>query len=320
MKIDEYNWTEIQKDHTNGLFLIEIIKKYNVSRETINKAVGEGLFLKFYHKYKHSEELKKKMSNDKKNFLKENPDKHVWKNNNKFDSKPCNFLKNKLKKNNISFVEEYQPFLDIDRFYSVDVAFPDEKIGIEVNGNQHYQKNGKLKKYYQTRHNFFRDKGWDLIELHYLSVYSINIEEILNFDYENKNYQFFISERKEEIERKKKNREEKKNEIQKRKKESIENKYKLDLKRIDKILNSDVDFSKFGWVQKAADLLEMKWQKISNWMKENMNDFYNNECFKRDKIRNKYNLCECDVICNECAVFNLFVMSYVMNVLCVTCL
>ena len=28
--------------------------------------------------------------------------------------------------------------LNDGRFFSIDIAFPDEKIGIEVNGNQHY--------------------------------------------------------------------------------------------------------------------------------------------------------------------------------------
>ena len=83
---------------------------------------------------------------------------------------------------------------------------------------------------------------------------------------------------------------EKKKDIQKRKKERIENKNKLTSKRIDKLLNSDIDFSKFGWVQKAADLLEMKSQKISNWMKKNMKEFHQEKCFNRDKIREKHTM------------------------------
>ena len=129
--------------------------------------------------------------------------------------------------------------------------------------------------------------------MHYLSIYSIEIKELLEFDYENKDYQKFISERKKDIERQKKIREVKNREIQKRKKEIKSKREKLNLERVDKLLNSGIDFSKFGWVQKAANLLEMKSQKISNWMKKNMLDFYNDKCFNRDKIRNKYNLCEC---------------------------
>lgn len=30
-----------------------------------------------------------------------------------------------------------------DRSFSLDIAFPEKKIGIEVNGNQHYERNGE---------------------------------------------------------------------------------------------------------------------------------------------------------------------------------
>lgn len=47
------------------------------------------------------------------------------------------------------------------------------------------------------------------------------------------------------------------------------------------ILNANIDFSKFGWVVKIAELLDMKYQKIRPWMMKQMPDFYENKCFKR---------------------------------------
>ena len=42
------------------------------------------------------------------------------------------------------------------------------RIGIEINGNQHYERNGKLKKYYQDRHDHIElDNTSDLIEYLY---------------------------------------------------------------------------------------------------------------------------------------------------------
>ena len=52
-------------------------------------------------------------------------------------------------------------------------------IGIEVNGNQHYKKDGTLKKYYQDRHNLIKGSGIKLIELPYYNVYNLTIDDIL---------------------------------------------------------------------------------------------------------------------------------------------
>lgn len=52
--------------------------------------------------------------------------------------------------------------------------------------------------------------------------------------------------------------------------------------RIDLVLNSNIDFSKFGWVKKVSILINMKHQKVNNWMKKYMNDFYKENCFVRN--------------------------------------
>jgi len=63
-------------------------------------------------------------------------------------------------------------------------------------------------------------------------------------------------------------------EKEKIKKQEIQNK-------IDLILNSDIDFSKYGWVQKVSEILKISPQKVGKWMKRNMLEFYNTKCFKR---------------------------------------
>jgi len=47
------------------------------------------------------------------------------------------------------------------------------------------------------------------------------------------------------------------------------------------IINSDIDFSKFGWVNNVANIIKQKPQKVKVWMKKYMLDFYNKNCFKR---------------------------------------
>lgn len=51
---------------------------------------------------------------------------------------------------------------------------------------------------------------------------------------------------------------------------------------MEKIKNSDIDFSKRGWVKKASDLTNIKQQKIGKWMKRYMKNFYEEKCFKRN--------------------------------------
>ncbi|MDO8641473.1 MAG: DUF559 domain-containing protein [Nitrosarchaeum sp.] len=57
--------------------------------------------------------------------------------------------------------------------------------------------------------------------------------------------------------------------------------------RTNKILESqnNIDYSSFGWVTRAADIIEISPQKICGWMKKYMPDFYRDKCFKkRNKI------------------------------------
>jgi hypothetical protein len=52
-------------------------------------------------------------------------------------------------------------------------------------------------------------------------------------------------------------------------------------KYIDAILNSNIDFNKHGWVNFVALIINQKPQKVNNWMKRFMFEFYTNCCFKR---------------------------------------
>ena len=136
-KIYDYNWKIIQKFHDETGSLKIIQEKYNISRSTINTAIKHDLIRKNIIHHKHTQDTKNKLSILRKKYLKENPDKHPWKKHNKFKSIPCEKLKIFLKENNISYVEEYSNF---DRYFSIDIAFPNEKIGLEINGNQHYDR------------------------------------------------------------------------------------------------------------------------------------------------------------------------------------
>lgn len=142
---------------------------------------------------KHTEETRKKISEKRKKWLKANPDKHVWKRHSKFKSIPCEKVKQFLSENKIRFLPEFTPL--IDRAFAVDIAFPEKMVCIEINGNQHYDATGKLKPYYQEKHNLITDAGWKIIEIHYSLCYNQeyisslmstinNVPSLNDFDYD----------------------------------------------------------------------------------------------------------------------------------------
>lgn len=141
----------------------------------------------------HSEESKAKISAKRKQWLEMNPDLHPWKKLNKFKSKPCENVKKFLLENNIEFLPEY-PCGIPERYFSIDIALPDKKIAIEINGRQHYDEYGNLKPYYQERHDLLISSSWQVFEIYYTHCFDFskwsefisflkNQESIEDFDY-----------------------------------------------------------------------------------------------------------------------------------------
>ena len=114
---------------------------------------------------KHTVESKKKISDARRKFLKENPEKHPWRSKDKFQLQ-------------VSYISEYRPNID-NRFFSIDIALPDKKIALEINGNQHYEKDGSLKPYYKERHDLMVLNGWKVFEIHYSACF--NLDEWADF-------------------------------------------------------------------------------------------------------------------------------------------
>ena len=211
------------------------------------------------------------LSINRKEYLTKNPDKHSWKNQNKHISIPCENVKNYLIENKIQFIEEYSPIKD--RHFSIDIAFPNLKIGIEINGNQHYNNDGILSPYYKERHDLIENEGWKLIEVHYSRCFSIeSISKILDFDIPFDSNEEIL--RIKNIINKPKNIPLKRGE---KIKNITDNKWLL-IKN--DIFNYDIDFTKFGWVTKVAKILNIKPQKVNEWMKRYHSEFYN-KCFHR---------------------------------------
>lgn len=276
-KIDltKIDWVLINNEHENGLYWTKIPIKFGIGKKVLNRAEKEGFIKKIKHKNKHTDESRKILSYKMSKYLKENPEKCVWKRSDKLKSVPCEVLKKHFKDNCINFVEEYKP-LD-NRFFSIDIAFPDKKIGIEVNGTQHYNKYGGLKEYYQKRKEEIEKLGWKLFDVHYSKVYKESfVNELIytlkkEYDLKNIDYSFYIKKPKKRLVKSRKDYYDALNKINFDKKHSA---------RIKIILESDIDFKIMGWVNKVSKLISIPHTNVNKWMKKFMPEFYKG-CFKK---------------------------------------
>lgn len=190
----------------------------------------------------------------------------------------CENFKKMLREQNIDFIEEFTPYPE-ERLYRLDIAFPDEKIGIEINGSQHYNKNGDLNHATLEKQKFFEEHGWKIFQIHYRKCFSIKIEEfqdILSLPIHDKEYvkEDFDFLRKFK-EKKKKEKEEKHQKILnkiKEEKEQREENYKNII--ISLIESSNIDFSKFGWVDKAKTYIQEKYGYCPKMLKRTISKYY----------------------------------------------
>ena len=226
--------------------------KQNTQKEKVKRVLSEE------HKQKIREGLTKWRTEHYNEFIEYSRGK----------SKCCERFKDYLKSQKISFIEEYAPFLP-ERLFSLDIAFPEQKIGIEINGSQHYNSDGTLNSKSIEKQQYFEERGWKIIHIYYKECYKKDLSKFNNIfeiistdhvyiqeDFLTRNKSKTIKEQ-EEINRKrlkllKYNEQEEKN------KDIVFN----------LLYNSGIDFSKSGWSKKAQ-----------LYLKE-MNPIWNNGVFR----------------------------------------
>lgn len=300
---------------------------------------------------KMTDDVKKKISSSRKEYLKNNKDKHNWSIYRGHETLPEKKFREFLKSVPNIKVYQYYKSSDWDRFYEMDFAIIENKICFEINGNQHYDSNGDLSEYFQERHDYFVNKGWKIFEIHYSKCFNedflnsirqflIGQSSEFNIVSEIKNFKLIRNQKKvrisieekskifydilkkydiksfndlpniaksentttERIKRciKKNNnalynklydefvlkKKDKKIKRQHRKQkdyfiDKINSYNDEQRKYIILIENSNINFSKFGWVKEVAKIINKPPQKVNSWMKRMMPEFYENKCFKR---------------------------------------
>lgn len=247
--LSAYDWVAIQSKHDGGILWTRLPKECGVSPTKLKKAREAGLVTKHHY--------------------------HQWRAYHK-RSVPCEAFKEALRASGVNFVEEFQPLPN--RQFSIDVAFPDRRLGVEINGNQHYEEAGVLREYYQQRHDLIVESGWTILEVHFSIVYdSKRLEQLVlrlaTGQEPDIDYSFYIKQPKQPKKAKYGDRPTYFTALREQAKIAQR-------PRVQMLIESGIDFSKFGWVNKAASLLGIREQRVSKWMKRFAPELYS-KCFHR---------------------------------------
>lgn len=111
--------------------------------------------------FRHSEETKKQISESKRKYLQENPDKVPYKLNHSSNGRsyPEEYWKSILDNNNVKY-EEQHPVGS----YSLDFALPDRMIDLEIDGEQHYV-DQRIVESDKRRTEYLETLGWTTIRV-----------------------------------------------------------------------------------------------------------------------------------------------------------
>lgn len=276
-----FNWNDIQKRHDNGISFADIAKELNISRTALYRAVATGLFVKHEVKRKPIPEItKQKISNSLVTAHSEG--RHAgWHHINSRQDKmsyPERFFIDVLKTNGLFDKYHIEQKFCIGKYF-FDFAIIDLKLDIEIDGQQHFRDDDSIN-HDKIRNEYLIEKGWKIYRIAWIQMNANPKREIDKFlkyidniDNEESHY-YEIS----DIVIKRKPKFGNRMQYNTAKKLEYE---KQQSKYIDVLLNSDIDFNKYGWVNKVSNIINQKPQKVNAWMKRFMLDHYENVCFKR---------------------------------------
>lgn len=145
--------------------------------------------------------------------------------------------------------------------YFLDLAFLEHMIDVEIDGCQHDRADVKAKD--QVRDKFLIENGW--------KVYRISWDRVCQDPHTTFNdlKKFIASSDKSPYT------------LIKGKDKQVPFRRKRADQQMKLLIDAKIDFSKFGWVEKAALILGKRSTHINKWIKLWHNDFYEANCFKR---------------------------------------
>jgi very-short-patch-repair endonuclease len=278
--------------HINGFGFNSIIKKFsNVGTGLIRIYIGTfrnvshaSILSRKTHpeKFKHSDETKNKIRKARINFLKKKSGKTAWE---RKANGELSYLEEWFLNNVINEYELYKKYDIINEYfispYFIDFAFTNINVAVELDGKCHFDKGSKRLEHDIKKDEYLNSLGWTVFRIKYDEINEDIIKEFMNFISNIKALDKVMENRiyknRELIE----NREDKKKQLKAQRKHERELFFKQRIiDKISLINNSNIDFSKLGWVVKTSNLLNCSHTEVIRFMKTYMPDFYKN-CYKR---------------------------------------
>lgn len=183
--ISEINWIELQNKYDyEKISERDLCLFYRISTSRLGRAKKKGLF-KTRDKLelkniisskstnrKHTEETKNKLSEIRKKYLLENPDKVPYLlNHSSKESYPEKYFTEVFKNERILVEKSYRVGL-----YELDFCIPDKKIDIEIDGSQHYL-DEKIVESDIRRTKFLEENGWNVLRINWSEYQKMKFDE-----------------------------------------------------------------------------------------------------------------------------------------------
>ena len=281
--------------YQNNFSFNEIISKYKITRQQFNRIILKKRNLKeasvlAHKKYpqKHTEVAKEKIRIKRYEHLIKVNSEGAWKRRNE---RKMSYLEEWFYDNVIIKYSLEQKYDVINEYafypYFIDFAFLNIKLAIEMDSQYHANRVEHDKKKDQK----LIDNGWKVYRIQWYDIKKDGtIEKFLDFlenieSKEPKMYGEYVLKYKEIKVEKEKSIKVKKEKV----KSNLSFLRKIHYQKVYEerkqiILNSGIDFSKYGWVEKTKKLLNLSHSEIIRFMKKHMIEFYSN-CYSR--IKNK---------------------------------
>lgn len=183
-KIAKYNWKIVQDYYNLNHTLREVMSKFGMAICTLYKAKARGDFSTRTHKesmkirfmnykpYKHSEETKRKISEIRRKYLKEHPEKmpfllyHSSK-----ESFPEKYFRELFEKENIPLQQHQQVGLYELDFYNISCG-----LAVEIDGELHFSTEKAIERD-KKRDEFLQENGWFVYRIRWSEYQKLSIEK-----------------------------------------------------------------------------------------------------------------------------------------------
>lgn len=217
-----------------------------------------------HRKLLYKDETKEKIRQARFNYLKKKLGKTAWERriNGEMSYLEQWFFDNVIIK--YSLLEKYDIVNEFPEYpYFIDFAFLNVRLAVELDGKQHFR-NIKNQNRDIKKQALLIEKGWKVYRVRFDELKQEKIIDFLNVLNSVEKYETKILEcRLYKFAEYKKSSQTREEYLKRKKQEYIER----EKENILKIRNSNVDFTKHGWVVVVAKLINKKHQKIYNWMK-----------------------------------------------------